>query len=128
MRSIASVVVVAACAALVAVVGCSPSEDTYRQDVVDLTGQPPEVAYVALNCAKCHGADRQGQRTAPAIDDLTRRWNEDSLVAYLRDPKAVQAATPRLAYLAEKYPIEMPAYAHTDEDVLRHLIGWLLAD
>ncbi len=108
--------------------GCGQNEDEYYQHTVDLTGQPPEVAYVALKCAKCHGADRQGQRTAPKLTELQNRWTQDELIAYLRDPKAVQAATPRLAYMAEKYAIEMPAYAHTDEQVLRGLTGYLLAN
>jgi len=109
------------------VLGCSQGDDEYYQDLVDLTGEPPEVAYVALKCAKCHGAEREGQRTAPKLANLAKRWDEDRLIDYLRDPKAVQAATPRLAYMAEKYPIEMPAYPHTDEQVLRGLTGWLLA-
>jgi Cytochrome c len=108
------------------VLGCGQHEDTFQQDVVDLTGQPPEVAYVALKCAKCHGAELEGQRTAPKLTELTKRWDEDRLIDYLRDPKAARAAIPRLAYLAEKYPIEMPAYPHTDEQVLRDLTGWML--
>lgn len=107
--------------------GCKRGEDHYIQESIDLTGQPPEVAYVALKCASCHGAELEGQRTAPKLTGLADRWSADQLVAYLRDPKAVQAATPRLAYMAERYPIEMPAYHHTDEETLRGLIGWLLA-
>ena len=106
--------------------GCGQGDDEYYQDLVDLTGEPPEVAFVALKCAKCHGAELEGQRTAPKLTGLKKRWSEEDLIAYLRNPKAVQAATPRLAYMAEKYPIEMPAYAHTDEQVLRGLTGWLL--
>ena len=64
---------------------------------------------------------RPGSKTG-----LAKRWSEEALVSYLRDPKAVQAATPRLAYMAEKFPIEMPAYPHTDEAVLAGLTGWLL--
>ncbi len=108
------------------VLGCGQQEDEFQQDVVDLTGAPPEVAYVALKCAKCHGAELEGQRTAPKLTGLAKRWDEPRLIEYLRDPKAVQAATPRLAYMAEQYPIEMPAYAHTDEQVLRGLTGYLL--
>lgn len=109
------------------ILGCGQGEDEYEQNLVDLTGEPPEVAYVALKCAKCHGAELEGQRTAPKLTGLSKRWDEQQLVEYLRNPKAVQAATPRLAYMAERYPIEMPAYAHTDEQVLRGLTGFLLA-
>jgi len=109
------------------ILGCGQGGDEYEQHLVDLTGEPPEVAYVALKCAKCHGAELEGQRTAPKLTGLSKRWDEQQLVDYLRNPKAVQAATPRLAYMAERYPIEMPAYAHTDEQVLRGLTGYLLA-
>ena len=109
------------------ILSCGQGKDEFQQEIVDLTGEPPEVAYVALKCAKCHGAELEGQRTAPKLTNLSKRWDEDQLIDYLRDPKAVQAATPRLAYMAEKYPIEMPAYAHTDEQVLRGLTGYLLA-
>ena len=110
------------------VVGCSQGEDEYQQDVVDLTGEPPEMAYVALKCAKCHGAELEGQRTAPTLKNIGKRWTEDELITYLRNPPAVVAVTPRLAYMAERYPIGMPAYPHTDEQVLRDLMGYLLAD
>ena len=109
------------------VMGCGQAEDEYYQDVVDLTGKPPEVAYVALKCAKCHGFEREGQRTAPTLKNIGKRWSEDELITYLRDPQAVVAVTPRLAYMAERYPIGMPAYPHTDEQVLRGLTGWILA-
>jgi len=97
-----------------AAVGCGSGEDEFTQHAVDLAGKPPEVAYTALQCAKCHGPDLAGQRTAPKLVGLAKRWSNETLIEYLRDPKAVQAATPRLAYMAERYPIEMPAYPHTD--------------
>jgi cytochrome c553 len=121
MRGIVVVVFV-----MFATMGCGQGEDEFVQGQVDLTGMTPEEAYVQLKCASCHGAELEGQRTAPALTGLGTRWTEEDLVAYLRDPKAVQAATPRLAYMAERYPIEMPAYPHTDEQVLRGLVGWML--
>ena len=114
--------------AITVLVGCGEHEDEFYQHAVDLTDQPPDVAYVALKCASCHGPDRQGQRTAPKLVDLDNRWDQEGLIEYLRDPKAVQAATPRLAYMAERYPIEMPAYAHTDDQVLRDLTAYLLSN
>ena len=121
------VAILGVCLAVAFAAGCRRGEDHFIQEKVDLTGQPPEVAYVALKCASCHGAELEGQRTAPKLQGLAKRWDEERLIEYLRDPKAVQAATPRLSYMAEKYPIEMPAYPHTDEQVLRGLIGYLLA-
>lgn len=119
--------IVAAACIVFGVIGCGQHDDEFHQNVVDLKGQPPEVAYVALKCSKCHGAELEGQRTAPKLTGLSKRWAEEDLIGYLRDPRAVRAAIPRLAYMAEKYPIEMPAYPHTDEEVLRGLNSWMLA-
>lgn len=45
---------------------------------------------------------------------------------YLRDPKTFVEANPRLSYMAEQYPITMPAFAHTDEQQLRELAVFIL--
>ena len=92
---------------------------------VDTIGARVARGGAALLDRALHGPGVMGTVT-DELTGLANRWDEDDLIAYLRDPKAVQAATPRLAYMAEKYPIEMPAYAHTDEVVLRGLVGWLL--
>lgn len=118
--------IVIALVAIFVVAACGEHKDEFRQEEVDLTGASPEIAYAELNCGRCHGAALEGQRTAPKLTGLASRWTADDLYSYLRDPEAVQAATPRLAYMAEKYPIVMPAYAHTDEEVLRGLTRWLL--
>ncbi len=123
MKPVAAVVV---CIAVAAALGCSRGQDNYIQGQVDLTGASPEEAYVALKCASCHGAELEGQRTAPKLVGIAERWSEDDLYSYLRNPRAVMAGNPRLASMAERYPIEMPAYANTDEQVLRDLTAWLL--
>jgi len=56
----------------------------------------PEALYIDLGCAKCHGADREGQRSGPPLDALADRWQEGSLLEYLNDPKAVMEDNPRL--------------------------------
>ena len=88
----------------------------------------PEAFYVDLGCAKCHGDEREGLRSGPPLDNLQDRWREDSLVEYFRDPKAVTAATPRLKYMAENYPIVMPSFPNTSEDDLQALARYVLAE
>ena len=66
-------------------------------------------AYADLNCASCHGGNREGQRSGPALAGLAEHWTADQLVDYLTDPDAVVMATPRLAYKAENYSIGMPS-------------------
>jgi cytochrome c551/c552 len=88
----------------------------------------PEAFYVDLGCAKCHGNEREGLRSGPPLDNLQDRWREESLVEYFKDPKAVMEATPRLKYMAEKYPIVMPAFPNTSDDDLFALARYVLGD
>jgi cytochrome c551/c552 len=85
-----------------------------------------EALYVDLGCAKCHGEERQGQRSGPPLNALADRWTEDSLVEYFVDPKAVMEDNPRLKYMAEEYPIVMPAYPDTSEEDLQKLAQFIL--
>lgn len=86
----------------------------------------PEALYADLGCAKCHGENREGQRSGPALKALADRWTEEGLLEYLNDPKAVMEHKPRLKYMAENYPIIMPAYSHTSEEDLRKLAQFIL--
>ncbi len=86
----------------------------------------PQASYVELGCAKCHGEARQGLRSGPPLANLQDRWRETELVSYLRNPKAVMEQEPRLAYMAEQYPIAMPGFVDTDEATLRELARYIL--
>jgi mono/diheme cytochrome c family protein len=107
-----------AAAAGIGLVACGPS------------GPPPgspEALYVNLGCAKCHGDNRQGQRSGPPLNALDERWNVQSLTEYISDPKAVMEKNPRLKYMAENYPIAMPAFAHTSKEDLQKLAQFILS-
>lgn len=92
--------------------------------------------YVDLECAVCHGENREGKRSAPPITNISENWTADQLVSYLTDPNAMVKSNPRLAYRAEKYAIGMPkvsgkapGYAgKTSEDKLRNLAEFLMVD
>ena len=93
------------------------------------TGPPEgsaEALYVDLGCAKCHGENREGQKSGPALIALADHWQEESLLEYMADPKAYTEKNPRLKYLAESYPIMMPSYADTTEEDLRKLAQLML--
>jgi cytochrome c553 len=85
-----------------------------------------EALYVDLGCVKCHGENRQGQRSGPPLIALADHWQEESLLEYLADPKAVMEKNPRLKYMAEDFPIMMPAYRDTAEEDLRKLAQLML--
>jgi mono/diheme cytochrome c family protein len=102
-------------------------------DEVQLAGWK---AYVDLNCASCHGEDREGKRSGPPLTELAEHWTPEDLVSYLEDPDAAVRSKPRLAYRAEKYAIGMPkvsgktpGYADkAEEETLRALAEYLLVD
>jgi cytochrome c553 len=86
-------------------------------------------AYVDLDCGSCHGQAREGKRSGPALAGLAEHWTVEQLTSYLADPPAVITTTPRLAYKAEDYPIDMPGYADkADAETLRALAEYLLVD
>lgn len=103
--------------ALLAVAACGPAAPPVGS---------PEALYVDLGCAKCHGDDRQGQRSGPALIKIADHWNEEELLEYLKSPRTFVESNPRLSYLDEQYPIAMPAYATTDEADLRKLAEYIL--
>jgi len=86
----------------------------------------PEALYVDLGCAKCHGDNREGQRSGPPLVKIIDHWDKDSLLEYLKSPKTFVQSNPRLLYLNEQYPIAMPAYGTTDEQDLRKLADFIL--
>jgi cytochrome c2 len=85
-----------------------------------------EALYVDLGCAKCHGDDRQGQRSGPPLVKIEDHWDEESLLEYLKSPKSFVESNPRLSYLDEQYPIAMPGYASTSEEDLQKLAQLIL--
>ena len=87
----------------------------------------PEALYVDLGCAKCHGEDRQGKKSGPPLIALADHWREESLLEYMADPKAYMESNPRLKYMAEGFPIMMPAYPDTSEEDLRKLAQFILS-
>jgi cytochrome c553 len=87
----------------------------------------PEALYVDLGCAKCHGDNKEGLRSGPPLDTLQDRWQEESLVEYFKDPKAVMEVTPRLKYMAENYPIVMPGFPDASDEDLRRLAQFILS-
>ncbi len=86
----------------------------------------PEAMYIDLGCAKCHGPEGEGQRSGPPLDTLAERWQQDTLVEYLKYPKAFVESNPRLSYMVEQYPIAMLGYPDLAEEDLQKLAAFLL--
>jgi len=134
-RRIGFLAVAAATCSVVLTAGCGGSQPTPPPGLSDvqLAGWQ---AYVDLDCATCHGENREGKRSGPPLAGLAGRWTADQIVSYLSDPDAMVRSNPRLAYTAEKYAIGMPKFSgktpgyadKADEATLRSLAQYLLID
>ena len=102
------VAVVVGIAGAAIVLGCGSKQPTppLGLNEVQLTGWQ---AYIDLNCGGCHGENREGQRSGPALAGLAQHWSAEQLVSYLTDPNAMVKASPRLRRISEGYAIGMPA-------------------
>jgi cytochrome c553 len=109
-----------ACSALLfvpALVGCGSAGDD---------SNPGVAAYRQFGCGSCHGSKGQGLRTAPPLRNLSSRWTEDELVAFLRNPRAVRARRPQLEALAGQYPVDMAGFPNAPEETLRAVARYVL--
>jgi len=107
-RQIGSIaIVIGICALVIAASSCGgrQPEPPPGLDEQQLAGWQ---VYVDLNCAACHGENREGKRSGPPLTGLSEHWSADQLVSYLTDPDAMIRSNSRLAYKAEKYAIGMP--------------------
>lgn len=110
---------------MLAVSACAPSPPSTE---LARLRQQGEALYERFACGSCHGARREGRRTAPPLLDLDRHWDQGSLEAYLQDPSGVTRRTPRLRFLSERYIADMPHPPGASQTDLATLAAYLLAD
>jgi len=109
--------------ALLAAFGCG------KKVVVDeVTREAGAKVYRAESCAGCHGEELRGGRLAPPLHGLTRHWDEEELVGFLRDPTGFARDNSRIRGLAARFPSKMPPVGTSDPTRLRALALFLLAD
>jgi cytochrome c553 len=112
-------IVVAAVAVLV--LSCGGGE---QPPAGDLTTGPG--LYVAKACGNCHGHAAEGSKAGPALNGLAEHWDEEALIAYLKDPRGIQATVPRLQVLSGQFPINMPPMPEPTDEQLGILARYLL--
>lgn len=113
------------CLSIAVVLGCGGGAS---EPVLSAEAETGRQAYLTLGCASCHGDNLEGKRSAPKLTGIAERWTHEGLVEYLKDPDAVIRSTPRLAYVAEQYPISMPGFGDTaDEQTLQAVAHYLLS-
>jgi mono/diheme cytochrome c family protein len=100
-----------------------------RSVVVDpATREAGAKVYRSESCAGCHGEERGGGRLAPPLRRLTRHWDDEELVRFLRDPTAFAADDGRIREMAARFPSRMPPAGTSDPEKLRALALFLLAE
>ncbi|MBN2083451.1 cytochrome c [bacterium] len=83
--------------------------------------------YKNAKCSMCHGEEREGTKSAPPLAELSKIWEPGILESYLLDPPAYTEHDVRLKQQAAHYPLAMPAWDRTGEE-LAALITWLLEE
>jgi len=79
-----------------------------------------------IGCVSCHGAELQGTKMAPALQNMKENWNRDNLINYLRNPSAF-GTDQRFVEFKEKYKnIVMPSYNNIDIKNLGKIADYLL--
>jgi mono/diheme cytochrome c family protein len=111
---------------LAAVVSCGRAPEQARSPEPPAPKAETNDVYVRLECGACHGDNRQGSEGAPPLVDLAQRWDQASLVAFLKDPQGMGEANPHIAYREEPYPLQMPAFGGVEEAELEDLARFLL--
>lgn len=124
MRTTGRAVVLLAGAVVIAASCSEPAPPVAAPDA-ELLARGRKV-YETEACAACHGAGRRGSDVAPSLWNLRRHWDEDSLVAFLRDPVASPQRDARMAEVAARYAADMPAIPTSNAERIRALAHYLL--
>jgi mono/diheme cytochrome c family protein len=114
-------------ATVVTAAGCSKPAAPAAAPDAEVLARGRKV-YETENCAACHGAGRRGSDVAPSLWNLRRHWDEDTLVAFLRDPVAFRQHDARMAEVAARYAADMPAIPTGNAERIRALAHYLLHD
>lgn len=79
-----------------------------------------------VGCLNCHGAQLEGTKMAPALQNLNEFWTRDNLINYLRNPSSY-SSDKRFNDYKEKYRnIVMPSYNNIDVKNLGKIADYLL--
>jgi cytochrome c len=82
--------------------------------------------YAELGCAKCHGEQLEGKRTAPPLLGLAEHWDAEGLTRFVLDPVSFEPVPARIREIREATPLRMPPLANADDAQVATLIDYLL--
>ena len=89
-------------------------------------GTGPMALITKTGCVTCHGADLKGGNMAPGLYNLTKYWERDGLINYLRNPSSY-SGDDRFKEYKEQYNVIMPAYNNIDVKELGVIADYLLS-
>jgi cytochrome c2 len=79
-----------------------------------------------LGCRGCHGADLEGTRMGPPLQNMAQYWSRDELINYLRNPNSYMDKE-RFRKFQQDYPgIIMPSFSNVDVKDLGTISDYLL--
>ncbi|MCX7874859.1 MAG: cytochrome c [Melioribacteraceae bacterium] len=120
---------------LLLVLGRLTEENSNEEEISQMMSQQIEQSSQELDgltlikqtgCISCHGAELQGTKMAPALQNLKEYWTRDNLINYLRNPSSF-SSDKRFTEYNEKYKnIMMPSYNNIDVKNLGKMVDYLL--
>lgn len=76
-------------------------------------------------CTACHGQNLEGSKIAPALVQINKHWDRESLINYLRNPSSY--SNERLKQFRVQYKnIVMPSFNNLDVKDLGKIADYLL--
>jgi mono/diheme cytochrome c family protein len=80
--------------------------------------KPPvdgRTTFLTVGCARCHGNEGEGASLGPPLEELSAKFNQQTLTAFLDNPIAYAEKDERLQKWRDEYYTPMPKLQMTDE-------------
>jgi len=91
------------------------------------TGPSGDRLYLQNGCGSCHGATGAGGSLGPALKDMSRFWDRNSMSAFFEDPKATLRSDERLSKLSKTFSAGMPAFQYLTDDQAGRIADFVLS-
>lgn len=77
-------------------------------------------------CTSCHGPDLRGSNLAPALIGISKYWERDKLISYLRNPSSFMDSDRFKSYRQKYSSVVMPPFNNLDIKDLGRIADYLL--
>jgi mono/diheme cytochrome c family protein len=108
---------------LLLLVGCGQKEQQ-TEDPILAEGMR---AFNKRGCNTCHGNQAEGTKMGPALKNLSRHYDVQRLIEYLKDPDAMIEEDARLREQGKNYIGMMPRFDYLSPEELEALARYTLS-